>query len=194
VLATGNGGKVREIKKLLAGLDVELLSLLDFPAVPEITEDGQSYRENALKKALAVAQFTGDMTLADDSGLEVDALDGAPGIYSARFAGKDATDERNVQKLLKTLQGVPPEKRGACFQCVLVFCRQNGVHEAFTGHWRGCIHNSPLGEGGFGYDPVFFLPDQGMTVAQLPEEEKNNLSHRAQALARFREWLQKGNL
>lgn len=179
---------------MLAGLDVELLSLLDFPHVPEIKEDGQSYLENALKKSRMVAEFTGEMALADDSGLEVDALDGAPGIYSARFAGQDATDARNVQKLLETLKGVPPEKRGASFQCVLVFCRPDGVYEAFTGRWKGRIHNFPLGEGGFGYDPVFFLPDRGVTVAQLPGEGKNRLSHRAQAFVKLREWLQKEKL
>jgi XTP/dITP diphosphohydrolase len=189
VFATKNKGKVREIREMLAGLEVELLSLLDFPNVPEIKEDGQSYLENALKKAITVAEFTGEMALADDSGLEVDALDGDPGIYSARFAGKDATDTRNVQKLLETLNGVPPEKRGASFQCVLVICRPDGVHAAFTGRWNGRIHNLPLGEGGFGYDPVFFLPDQGVTVAQLPGEAKNRLSHRAQAFVKLREWL-----
>lgn len=179
---------------MLAGLDVELLSLLDFPNIPEIKEDGQSYLENALQKARTVAEFTGEMALADDSGLEVDALDGAPGVYSARFAGRTATDAHNVQKLLKALNGVPPEKRGASFKCVLVLCRPDGVHEAFTGHWEGRIHNFPLGKGGFGYDPVFFLPDKGVTVAQLSGEVKNRFSHRAQAFVKLREWLQKEKL
>lgn len=179
---------------MLAGIDVELLSLLDFPEVPEIREEGRTYRENALKKARTVAEFTGEMALADDSGLEVDALEGAPGIYSARFAGEYASDALNVQKLLETLKGVPPEKRGASFQCVLVFCRPDGVHEAFTGSWKGRINNFPLGEGGFGYDPVFFLPDRGVTVAQLPGEVKNRLSHRAQAFNKLRDWLQKEKL
>lgn len=175
---------------MLAGLDVEVLSLLDFPGVPEIREDGRSYLENALQKARTVAEFTGEMALADDSGLEVDALDGAPGIYSARFAGPDATDAQNIQKLLEALKSVPPERRGASFQCVLVFSRPHGDYEAFTGRWQGRINNFPLGEGGFGYDPVFFLPDQGVTVAELPPEEKNGLSHRAQAFAKLKEWLQ----
>jgi XTP/dITP diphosphohydrolase len=179
---------------MLAGFDLEVLSLLDFPHVPEIREDGQSYRENALQKARTVAEFTGEMALADDSGLEVDALDGAPGIYSARFAGPDATDAQNIQKLLEALKSVPPEKRGASFQCVLVFSRPDGDDEAFTGRWQGRIHNFPLGEDGFGYDPVFFLPDKGVTVAQLPPGEKNRFSHRAQAFAKLKEWLQREKL
>jgi len=173
---------------------VELFSLLDFPDVPEVREVGRSYLENALQKARTVAEFTGEMALADDSGLEVDFLLGAPGIHSARFAGPDATDQQNVQKILETLEGVPPEKRGASFQCVLVLCRPDGVHEAFTGRWQGRIHKFPLGEGGFGYDPVFFLPDKGVTVAQLPAEAKNKLSHRAQALVKLRQWMQKEKL
>lgn len=193
-MATRNSGKVREIREMLAGLDLEVLSLLDFPNVPEIREDGQSYLVNAVQKARMVAEFTGEMALADDSGLEVDALDGTPGIYSARFAGPEANDERNVQKLLEALKSVPPEKRGASFQCVLVFSRPHGDDKAFTGSWQGRIHNFPLGEGGFGYDPVFFLPDQGVTVAQLPPEEKNRLSHRAQAVVKLKEWLQKEKL
>ena len=176
---------------MLSGLDVDLLSLLDFPSVPEIPEDGESYRENALKKARTVAEHTGEIVLADDSGLEVEALHGGPGIYSARFAGPEATDERNVQKLLEALIGVPWEKRGASFQCVLVLCRPEGSCETFKGRWQGRIHDSPLGEEGFGYDPVFFLPDLGLTVAQLPAELKNRLSHRAQAVDGLKEWLQK---
>lgn len=176
------------------GLDLELLSLRDFPYVTEIREDGQSYLENALQKARMVAELTGEMALADDSGLEVDALHGAPGIYSARFAGPEATDTQNVQKLLETLQGVPFAERGAAFQCVLVYCQPDGAHEVFTGRWHGLIHNVSLGEGGFGYDPVFFLPDMGVTVAQLTTETKNRFSHRAQALVKLREWLQKKKL
>ena len=176
---------------MLAGLDVELLSLLDFPDVPEVREEGRTYLENARQKARTVAGFTGEIALADDSGLEVEALHGAPGIYSARFAGPGASDAKNVQKLLEALEGVLPEARNAAFQCVLVCCRPDGVSEAFTGTWQGRIGNVPVGEGGFGYDPVFFLPDQGLTAAQLPAEAKNRLSHRAQALVKLKEWLQK---
>jgi XTP/dITP diphosphohydrolase len=177
---------------MLAGLDVGLHSLYDFPDIQEIREDGHSYLENALKKAKTVSEFTGEMVLADDSGLEVDVLSGAPGIYSSRYGGDDATDESNLKKLLKKLQGVPPEKRGASFHCVLVFYKPDGTHEVFTGRWEGRIHDAPLGEGGFGYDPVFFLPDRGVTVSQLPDDVKNKISHRAQAFAKLKERLAAG--
>ena len=176
---------------MLAGLNVTLLSLNDFPDIPEIEEDGSSYLENALKKAKTVSEFTGEPALADDSGLEVDALGGAPGIYSSRYAGDDAADEDNMRKLLKELEELPPDKRGASYHCELVFYLPGGAYEAFHGRWSGRIHDVPLGEGGFGYDPVFFLPDRGLTVAQLPADVKNRLSHRAQAFAGFRQRLQK---
>ncbi len=175
---------------MLAGLAVEVLSLNDFPGVPEIVEDGQTYLENALKKARAVAEFTGEPALADDSGLEVDALHGAPGVYSARYAGNGASDEDNLQKLLSDLKDVPRNKRGAAFHCVLVFYRPAGFSEVFTGRWEGRINDVPQGNGGFGYDPVFVLPEGGRTAAQLSAEEKNRLSHRGQALSKFKEWLQ----
>jgi len=176
---------------MLAGLNVILLSLNDFPNIPEIEEDGGSYLENALKKARAVSEFTSEMALADDSGLEVDALGGAPGIHSSRYAGDDATDEDNMRKLLKELEGLPPDKRGAIFHCELVFYLLGGTYKTFSGRWNGRIHDVPLGDGGFGYDPVFFLPDRGVTVGQLPADVKNRISHRAQAFAGFRERLEK---
>jgi len=179
---------------MLVGLDVELLFLDDFPHVPEIEEDGHSYLENAMKKARITAETTGELSLADDSGLEVEALDGAPGIYSSRYAGEGATDAANVQKLLESLKDVPREKRGAAFCCVLVLCRPGGACKAFNGRWVGWIHDVPLGEGGFGYDPVFFLPERGVTAAQLSAAEKNRLSHRGQAFADLRQWLQKEKL
>ena len=175
---------------MLAGLEVEVLSLNDFPGVPEIVEDGHTYLENARKKARAVAESTGETALADDSGLEVDALHGAPGIYSARYAGDGASDEDNLQKLLADLKDVPRDKRGAAYHCVLVFYKPDGSAEVFTGRWEGRINDVPLGDGGFGYDPVFVLPERGLTVAQLSAEEKNRLSHRSQALSKFKEWLQ----
>jgi XTP/dITP diphosphohydrolase len=175
-------------------LNVELLSLDAFPQVPEVEESGASYRENALLKAKATTAVTGEITLADDSGLEVDALGGAPGIYSARYAGSGATDADNNRKLLAALQGVPPEKRGAVYHCALVLYRPDGTYETFLGRWEGKILDRPLGEGGFGYDPVFFLPEQGVAVAQLPAEEKNRQSHRGQALAKLRDWLQQETL
>ena len=162
------------------------------PDLPEIREDGNSFLENALKKARTIAELTGEMVLADDSGLEVEALDGAPGIYSARYAGDSADDEKNIRKLLSDLKGVPPAEREAAFRCVLVLCRPDGRYHAFDGRWEGRIAETPAGKGGFGYDPVFYLPEQGVTVAELPAEIKNRISHRAKAAAKLRVWLQKG--
>jgi XTP/dITP diphosphohydrolase len=174
---------------MLEGLGVSLLSLNEYPEIPEIVEDGDSFLENAMKKARTAAERTGEWTLADDSGLEVEALGGAPGIFSSRYAGEDANDGRNIRKLLEDLKGVPPGKRGAAFRCVLVLCAADGRYEAFEGRWEGRIAEAPAGEGGFGYDPVFFLPDRGMTVAQLPREIKNRISHRARAFEKLREKL-----
>jgi len=170
--------------------DIEILSLTDYHGVPDVVEDGQTYLENALKKAKAYSLFTGETVLADDSGLEVDFLNGEPGIYSSRYAGPDATDEENYKKLLQKMAGVAPENRGAQFRCVLVLYQSNGYYESFEGTWRGTIHPEPIGNRGFGYDPVFYLPDQGVTVAELAPETKNKLSHRGQALDLFRKWLQ----
>jgi XTP/dITP diphosphohydrolase len=160
--------------------------LNDYENVPEILEDGCSFYENALKKARIVSEWTGEVVLADDSGLEVDALKGAPGIYSARYAGADANDEKNIEKLLEDLKDVPREKRGSAFRCVLILYRPDGHFECFEGQWRGQIADKPVGPGGFGYDPVFFLPELGMTVAQLPPSLKNELSHRAKAFQKLK--------
>lgn len=192
VLASRNHGKIKEIKTMLAGLGISLLSLNDYPHIPEIVEDGRSFLENALKKAKTVAESTGEIVLADDSGLEVDALGGAPGIYSARYAGNGVDDERKYRKLLYDLKGIPTAKRGAAFRCVLVLYSPDGRYEAFEGRWEGRIAEEPAGQGGFGYDPVFFLPGEGVTVAQLAPEVKNRISHRAQAFAKLREKLRKG--
>lgn len=170
--------------------DMEIRSLADYRAVPDVVEDGRTYLENALKKAKAYAAFTGETVLADDSGLEVDFLNGEPGIYSSRYAGPDATDEENYRKLLQKMSGVAPQNRGAGFRCVLVVYHPDGRYESFEGVWRGVIHTEPVGNRGFGYDPVFYLPDQRLTVAELPPEMKNALSHRAQALNLFKMWLQ----
>ena len=165
-------------------------SLADYGDVPDVVEDGHTYLENALKKAKAYSLFTGETVLADDSGLEVDFLQGEPGIYSSRYAGPDATDEENYRKLLPALAGVALEKRGAMFRCVLVLYHPDGQFESFEGTWRGIIHTEPVGDKGFGYDPVFYLPELDLTVAQLAPEVKNKLSHRGQALKLFKEWLQ----
>jgi XTP/dITP diphosphohydrolase len=175
---------------MLDELNITLCSLDDYSNIPEILEDGQTFLDNALKKARIVSEFTGETVLADDSGLEVDVLDGRPGIFSARYAGPNATDEENIQKLLEALRGVPPEKRGAAFRCVLVLYRPDNRFETFDGHWQGKISERPLGHNGFGYDPVFFLPVHGLTAAQLPPEVKNRLSHRAQAFQQLKIFLQ----
>jgi XTP/dITP diphosphohydrolase len=176
---------------MLSGMGIELLSLADWPDVPEIVEDGHTFLENALKKARTVAAITGETVLADDSGLEVEALGGGPGIHSARYAGDDADDAANIRKLLTALADLPPARRKAAFHCVLVLYRPDGSFSSFAGRWEGRIATAAAGAAGFGYDPVFFLPEKGVTVAQLPPEEKNRISHRARAFAELRVHLQK---
>lgn len=185
-------GKIREIGSMLEGFEIHIHSLMDYPDLPEIVEDGNSFLENALKKAGAISVLTGETVLADDSGLEVAALHGAPGIYSARYAGKDADDRQNIRKLLDEMKGIPTENRGAAFRCVLVLYRPDGAYDFFDGRWEGRISETPAGDGGFGYDPVFFLPGEGITVAQLSSEVKNRISHRAQAFSKLKEKLQIG--
>jgi XTP/dITP diphosphohydrolase len=175
----------------MEGLDVTFSSLNDYRHIPEIIEDGESFYENALRKAKLVSEWTGETAIADDSGLEVDILEGAPGIYSARYAGADANDKNNIIKLLNVIEGIPQEKRGCAFHCVLVLYRPDGHVECFQGHWRGQIADRPMGSGGFGYDPVFFLPELGVTVAQLPPNQKNELSHRSEAVRKLKNYLQK---
>lgn len=174
---------------MLRDLPVEVLSLKDFPGVPEVEEDGSTFRDNALKKAREVSRHISETVLADDSGLEVDSLGGQPGIHSARYAGPEATDGANNAKLLKILERVPKEKRGAGFRCVLVLVSPDGSSEFFEGAWRGEILFEPRGTMGFGYDPLFLDPNQGLTAAELPPELKNRISHRGRAFAQFREWL-----
>ena len=167
---------------MLENAAVEILSLAAYPGAPEVVEDGGSFLENALKKARAFAEFTGETVLADDSGLEVDALAGRPGVYSSRYAGPDANDEENIKKLLLELRDVPAEKRGAAFRCALVMYRPDGEYDTFEGTLRGVITTEPRGTQGFGYDPVFFVPEIGKTVAEMPMEVKNSISHRGAAL------------
>jgi XTP/dITP diphosphohydrolase len=176
---------------LFERIDVTFCSLYDYQDIPEIIEDGQSFFENAMKKARLVSEWTGESALADDSGLEVDALGGAPGIYSARYAGDSATDADNIRKLLQDLEEIAPQDRGGAFHCVLVLYQPGGHFECFEGRWRGQITDEPAGTGGFGYDPVFFLPEISMTVAQLPPGLKNQLSHRAKAFQKLNNYLQK---
>lgn len=183
VLASNNKGKVRELGQMLAELDMEVLPQSEFNA-GEVEETGLTFVENAILKARHAAKVSGLPAIADDSGLEVDALNGAPGIYSARFAGVNASDEANLQKLLCDLKNVPDEQRTARFQCLLVYMRHadDPTPIICQGTWNGLITREPQGESGFGYDPVFFVPTHNCTSAQLTPEEKNQLSHRGQAL------------
>jgi XTP/dITP diphosphohydrolase len=183
VVATRNKGKVKEIQALLRGFDVEVLTLADMPEVPEVVEDGDTFTANALKKATEVADCTGMVALADDSGLEVDALDGRPGVYSARFSGPGATDRRNLEMLLDMMRDVPQEKRTARFRCAIAIARPDGEARTAEGSCEGRIGYAPRGDNGFGYDPVFEVPEYGWaTFAELPSDVKNTMSHRARAL------------
>ena len=189
LVATGNQGKLRELEHLLEGVVERLLSLADFPELRPVDEDGASFAENALKKARHAAQQTGIATLADDSGLAVAALAGRPGVHSARFAGPDADDARNNARLLQELAEVPADRRQAAFHCVIALCRPDGDCQTFSGELPGLILAQPRGEGGFGYDPLFLVPEYGKTLAELPLAVKNRISHRGRALARLKEFL-----
>jgi len=183
VLASNNAGKVREFNELLTDCDVEVIPQSEY-SVAEIEETGLTFVENALLKARNASEHTGLPAVADDSGLEVDALQGAPGIYSARYAGAGASDLDNLETLLDALKDVPDEKRSARFQCLMVYMRhaKDPTPRIFQGTWEGRILYGARGENGFGYDPVFYVPDQRCSSAQLSPEVKNRLSHRGQAL------------
>ena len=174
---------------MLEGTEIELVSLNSYSDVPEIVEDGRSFLENALKKARIISGFTGETVLADDSGLMVNILNGEPGIYSSRYAGLKATDAENNAKLLARLKNIPAEKRTASFQCVLVLYRKDGTFDSFDGTWQGQIIDEQRGSNGFGYDPVFWIPELKMTAAELPADIKNRVSHRGQAVAKFKSSL-----
>ena len=182
VLATKNAGKAMEIGRMLEGSGVEIISLEGFPEVELPPETGKTMKENALLKARAAAGATGLPALADDSGLEVDFLGGAPGVYSARYSGEKATDEENWKKLLRELEGVPAEKRAARFRCAIALVGFDAEEHLFEGVFEGLIAEAPRGTGGFGYDPVFFVPEAGRTAAELAPDEKNRISHRARAI------------
>jgi len=186
VLASSNPGKVREFNQLLAGLDLQVQPQTDY-GVPDIEETGLSFVENALLKARNAAQLTGLPAIADDSGIEVDALNGAPGIYSARYAGEGASDQANLEKLLTELGDLPAEKRTARFQCLMVYMRhaKDPTPLICQGTWEGRILFKPGGGNGFGYDPVFYVPTHDCASAELPADVKNSLSHRGQALRKL---------
>jgi XTP/dITP diphosphohydrolase len=181
LIATRNPGKAREYREILSGLRLEV-TYLDVAGIAlEVEETGASFAENAVQKALAYASASGMWTWADDSGLEVDALNGQPGIYSARYAGSEATDADRRRKLLNALAGVPWDARTARFRCVVALATPQGDIRTAEGICEGIIAFGPAGDNGFGYDPVFYLPDCGATMAQLPSEEKNRISHRGRA-------------
>jgi XTP/dITP diphosphohydrolase len=186
-MATRNGNKVRELQHLLRDLGVEVLSLADRPDLPEVVEDGTTFAANAEKKARAVAAATGLPALADDSGLEVDALDGQPGVQSARYAGAGHDDRANNEKLLAALAGVAPDRRTARFRCAVALAdpagRLGDAVELREGSCEGVIIDAPRGEHGFGYDPLFLYPELHRTFAELTLDEKSRLSHRARAMA-----------
>lgn len=195
LVATRNAGKLRELQRLFEGIGVELLSLADVPELPEVEEDRDTFEGNACKKASETARAAGLPTLADDSGLEVDALDGAPGVWSARYAGEGATDAANNEKLLAALADVDAEGRSARFRCALAFADPAGPlgedEHVEHGTCEGRVTLEPRGEGGFGYDPLFELSGGDRTLAEVSPEEKAQLSHRAEAARKMRAFLVK---
>jgi XTP/dITP diphosphohydrolase len=191
VLATRNKKKIEEIRRIIADLPITLLTLDDFPGCPETTEDRATFEGNAVKKAEEVCRYAGKPALADDSGLETDFLDGAPGVYSARYAGGvgSGDDARNYLKLLDELRDVPEEKRGARFVCCIALTFPDGTTRTFFGYVEGAVSRAPRGETGFGYDPVFVPKGRKSTFAEMSPDEKNRISHRGKALDKLAEFL-----
>jgi len=192
LVGTTNAGKLREVTTVLSNLPLQIISLASFTTWPKVVEDGKSFAENALKKARTLSDFSGYVTLADDSGLEVSVLGGAPGIFSARYCGEEGNDDKNNKLLLRELSGVPQDKREARFVCVIALCvprALGGKDWLFRGECDGRIAFTTKGEGGFGYDPLFIYPPMGLTFAELDPEAKNQMSHRGKALRKLREEL-----
>jgi XTP/dITP diphosphohydrolase len=194
LIATRNKGKVREIADILGPTGIRVLSLLDLEKAPEIVEDGQTFRANAAKKAVVIALFRktpGLIVMGEDSGLEVDALGGRPGVFSARYSGEKATDVSNNEKLLRELSGVPLEKRGARYRCAMSLADKDGLVDVVEGACEGLITLEPRGTNGFGYDPLFLIPQYQKTFGELPLSVKQTLSHRAKALQLFLKLLER---
>lgn len=189
VVATGNAGKLKEIRRLLQSCEVKVLGLDQFPDAPDVVEDGETFSANAAKKAETIARLTGLPCLADDSGLTVSALGGRPGVHSARFSGENADDQSNNLKLLEEMASIPEGQRQAAFFCVMALSLPDQPTRFFEGRVEGTILHEPQGDGGFGYDPLFWLPDFNCTMAEMPLDEKNRISHRGQALRQVVEFL-----
>ena len=185
-LATKNKDKITEFQEILYKMNVELVTCHDID-IPDVEETGSTFVENAILKARSASNFTSLPSIADDSGIEVDYLNGRPGVWSARYAGEDATNKENNNKLLEELDGVPDIKRGACYRCVIVFMRFSNDPFPFIAQdsWIGRINDKPQGANGFGYDPIFFLPDRNITSAELRPSDKHEISHRGKALLKF---------
>lgn len=189
IFATGNQGKMKEIREILADLDAEVLSLKDAGIQADIDENGKTFEENAQIKARAICEMTGEIVLADDSGLEIDYLNKEPGIYSARYMGEDTSYRIKNANLIQRLEGVPDEKRTARFVCAIAAAFPDGTVKTVRGTMEGRIGYEEKGENGFGYDPIFYLPEYGCTSAQLSMEEKNKISHRGKALRAIKDEL-----
>ena len=190
VLATRNPHKIIEIKQLLSGLNIEILTLEMFASIPEVIEDGKTLEENAEKKARQICNNTKIMSLADDTGLEVEFLNGEPGVHSSRFAGENATYEMNNKKLLQLLKGVPWNKRKAKFRCIMAIAGENSYIKLLEGSCKGYILEEIRGHNGFGYDPLFYVPEYKQTFAELPLILKNKISHRGVALQKVRQYFE----
>ncbi len=189
-LATKNLDKISEFKQILSKMNVELVTCHDIE-IPDVEETGTTFVENAILKAKSASKITNLPTIADDSGIEVDFLNGRPGVWSARYAGKNATNSENNKKLLDELKDVPVEKRGACYRCVIVFMRFTNDPFPFIAQdsWKGRINNHEVGSNGFGYDPIFYLPEMQVTSAELAPEDKHKISHRGKALLKFSKYF-----
>ena len=189
IIATRNTGKVKEFVQMFSPLGYEVKTLLDFPDVPDVEETGSTFEENALLKAETISHLLNRVVISDDSGLIVDALNGRPGVYSARYAGEQKNDQDNMDKVLSELEGISPEERTARFCCTLAVAIPNESSLTFTGTCEGIILEARRGEYGFGYDPIFFVVEEQKAMAELPPEIKNKISHRANALKKLKEQL-----
>ena len=194
IFATGNENKMKEIREILGALPLEILSMKEAGISADIVEDGKTFEENALIKARVICKLAGEMVLADDSGLEIDYLNKEPGIYSARYMGEDTSYHIKNKSLIDRLEGVPDEKRTARFVCAIAAVFPDGKELVVRGTVEGIIGYEEKGENGFGYDPIFYLPERGCTTAELPPEEKNSISHRGNALRLMKDLLEREHL